>query len=403
MKSNIWDAADHVARRRSEVEDLLAQLHVLQAHHDERTAALRYAFGRSAPSAAPSSLPPGLNRLSEVNRREFLRLASAAGTFLAVSPNVVEFDWERIGHVDARRPALDDAVLDQYAAMNDHLWRSFSVAMSKSAVFAMVSRQVNLLTSGFERSHRSDVHRRLCVLAADLFQLAGEVLFDASHYAEAAQCYTLAAAAAKEAQAFDLWACAITRHAFIAVYERRHRAAVPMLDLAGQVAARGDPHLSTRHWVDAVRAQAFAGIGDLDLCERALGGAEKVAGLTGRVQNGGWLRFDDSRLAEERGACLVALGQPDLAEPILIQALGSALSVRRRAIVLTDLASAGAQRRDVEYIVKYGQAAVDVAGFSNSGVIVQRLVGLRARLGPFASSPVVRELTARIDSLNAVR
>ena len=33
-------------------------------------------------------------------------------------------------------------------------------------------------------------------------------------------CYTLAATASNEADAFDLWACAITRHAFIEMHEQ---------------------------------------------------------------------------------------------------------------------------------------------------------------------------------------
>jgi hypothetical protein len=74
------------------------------------------------------------------------------------------------------------------------------------------------------------MHQRLCALAGDLFQLAGEILFDADQYADAAHCYSSAASASKEAGAFDLWACAMTRHAYIAIYERRFDSALPMLD-----------------------------------------------------------------------------------------------------------------------------------------------------------------------------
>jgi hypothetical protein len=52
---------------------------------------------------------------------------------------------------------------------------------------------------------------------------------DANKYSDAAYCYTLAAAAGKEADACELWACAMTRHAFIEIYERRFGKAVTML------------------------------------------------------------------------------------------------------------------------------------------------------------------------------
>lgn len=55
--------------------------------------------------------------------------------------------------------------------------------------------------------------------------------------------------------------------------------------------------------------------------------------MDGQVQNGGWLRFDDIRLAEERGACFVELRRPDLAEAALTEALGQGISLRRRGIV----------------------------------------------------------------------
>ena len=106
-----------------------------------------------------------------------------------------------------------------------------------------------------------------------------------------------------------------------------------MLELAATLARRGDPALSTRHWVAAVQTETLAGLGDLDGCQRALDIAAHVQGLRGPVHNGGWLRFDGSRLAEERGTCYVALGRADKAETALTDALSGALTARRKASV----------------------------------------------------------------------
>jgi Tfp pilus assembly protein PilF len=143
------------------------------------------------------------------------------------------------------------------------------------------------------------------------------------------------------------------------MYERKFNEASPLIDAAEHVAKRGDNQTSTRYWVAAVRAEVFARLGDFDACKRALDEAEEVQSLKGRIHNGGWLRFDGSRLAEERGTCYVALGRPDLAEAALTDALKQPLSSRRRSGVLVDLAVLGIQRRDIDQLLTYAHAAID--------------------------------------------
>ncbi|WP_342673507.1 hypothetical protein [Streptomyces sp. ICBB 8177] len=179
--------------------------------------------------------------------------------------------------------------------------------------------------------------------AADLLQLAGEVAFDANRYDDAAASYVLAASLSREAGAYDLWACALVRHAYVDMAEHRYGQASQMLGVAERLAEHGDSALPTRHWVASVQAEAYAGMGELRACEDALDRAEKVRDLTPVVSNGGWLRFDGSRLAEERGARYVRLERLESAETTLSLALGNTAlaagqSYRRRGAVLTDLA-----------------------------------------------------------------
>lgn len=127
--------------------------------------------------------------------------------------------------------------------------------------------QLDVLTASLSQSRGLPTHRRLCEQVSELLQLAGEIFFDTNRYTNAAYCYTLAATASKEAGAFDLWACAMTRHAFICIYERHFEKAGSMLELAALLAQRGDRSLPTRYWVSAVQAQAFAGLRNLDACQ----------------------------------------------------------------------------------------------------------------------------------------
>lgn len=335
----------------------------------------------------------------DMKRRELLRLLNMSGVLLCMPPDDGTVDWDRVSSLGQGRHLLDQTAVEELAAVNTRLWAAFGGADVKAAVAPLVDQQLAALVTSLRRPHRTKVHDRLCAVAADLLQLAGEIAFDAGRYVDAAQCYSLAATASKEAAAYDLWACTMTRHAFISLYEREPRQAAPMLDMAASLATRGDSALSTRHWVQAVRAQALAGMGDFDACRKALDAADEVHGLTGPVHNGGWLRFDGSRLAEERGTCYVELKRPDKAEPVLKAALSRSFSPRRRGATLTDLAMVGVLQRDVHKIVMYGDAALDVARQSGSGVVSSKLHGLRGHLAPFANDSHVRYLDTQIKAL----
>ncbi|MEU9401409.1 helix-turn-helix domain-containing protein [Streptomyces sp. NPDC048242] len=337
--------------------------------------------------------PPDAGDPDEMIRREFLRLLSVSGALAALPVEEAEVLAEGV-----RRGSPAD-----FARMNGHLWQVYQLARSKRSVYPVVRDQLGALTEALAGNRGSA--QALLTAAADLFQLAGEVAFDADRYSDAVASYTLAATLGKDAGAYDLWACALVRHAYVEMAEHRYTQAAEVLGAAEALAGRGDDGLSTRHWVASVRAEAYAGLGDLSACERALDQAEEVRGLSPGAGNGGWLRFDGSRLAEERGARYVRLGRLDLAESTLKKALGqgilaSGLSYRRRGAVLTDLAAIGARRGDPEQVVAYGSEAVELARTSSSGYAARRLRGLYNEFGPLHQDRRVAELGAEIVALS---
>lgn len=342
--------------------------------------------------------PPAPSEIIDMNRRALLRLLNIVGAFFAV-PTAAALDWERL-----RDPRVDAATIAQYAVVNMVLWKTYSSSLTKATVFPAVREQLTVLVDGLRgHPHESAERRRLSELLAELLQLAGEILFDSNRYTLAAQCYTLAATASREARAFDLWACSLTRHSFIAIHDENPNDSATILEFAGSLAARGDSTLSTRHWVSTVHAQTLAALGDSEGCRRELDEATKVHQLRGQIHNGGWLRFDGSRLAEERGNCYLQLKKPDLAEQALTTALGQNLSARRRGAVLTDLARVGALRRDPVELVMYGDAALDVVRRTRSGYVGHKLCGLQAQLGPFLDDRHVRRLDQQITALTPTR
>ncbi|WP_253870394.1 hypothetical protein [Promicromonospora umidemergens] len=324
---------------------------------------------------------------NEVHRREMLRLLSvvSAAVLLPAGPQSV----------------AAAAPIGEFSRFNTHLWQVYALTPAKADVLPLVRRQLAVLSNGLNRSPGPADRQQLCALAGDLFQLAGEIYFDADAYTDAAHCYHLAAQASREAGAHDQWACALTRHAYLSVYEKKFTDALPVLELAAAVAARGDSELSTRHWVSAVQGEVYAGLSDLNACRHALDHAQEVAGLTSTIHNGGWLRFDGSRLPEERGTCYVTLGRPDLAETALTEALQHATSTRRRNSVLADLAIVGAQRRDLDQVLVHADAALAHAQGSSSAMITRKLLTLRPHLAPLMSDPRARELADRLTALTA--
>jgi hypothetical protein len=131
-------------------------------------------------------------------------------------------------------------------------------------------------------------------------------------------------------------------------------------------------------------------------CQRALDRAAELTRLSGPVANGGWLRFDGSRLAEQRGSCFTRLHRPDLAEPALREALCLDLSERRRGLVLADLAVLAVRQGSIEEACSWGHATIDIADRGHSGVIKRRLTDLQVRLAPFADVAEVRQFTDRL-------
>lgn len=343
--------------------------------------------------------PPDPAEADDMNRRDLLRLFSMTGAVLALPAGETALgDVDRLAAA-AHTGMVDTAGAAEFAQLNSHLWRVYALSPTKAQVLPLVRAQLDVLTDSLRRPQTPTIRQRLCELTADLFQLAGEIFFDGNRYTDAAHSYTLAATAGKEAAASDLWACALTRHAFIAVYERRFADAAPMLGVAATLARRGDPSLSTRHWVAVVQAETFAGLGDADSCQRALDTAAEVQHLGGQVHNGGWLRFDGSRLAEERGTCYVTLGRHDLAEAALVDALQGTVTARRQASVLTDLAMIGVHRRDPDQVVTYADTVLATARQTRSGVIAQKLRVLQPYLAPLLNDQQIQRLDAEITDL----
>lgn len=326
-----------------------------------------------------------------IKRRELLQLLSVAGSALLTS----DIDWDHLNASMSGSSHIDDALMRDLETINSQCWGLFMAASPKSSILDGVLGQLKMHIQFLKEVRTTQTHQRLCALASSMSQLAGEIFFDLHDHTTAQSCYLFAASSAKEAKAFDLWASALVRYSYLPLFEERYGDAVPLLQQADVLAQRGDPALPTRYWAAATSAEAEAGRGNLEACKQAFEKSYGVNALT--VTCPAWVRFDESRIPALQGACYVRLKQPDLAEPILQQALQqSAKTSRRHAMILSDLAFSALQQADVEKACTYAEKVITLTTQSASGFLRNNVIKIQQQLAPFASVAAVKKLEQRI-------
>ncbi|GHO51431.1 helix-turn-helix domain-containing protein [Ktedonospora formicarum] len=331
-------------------------------------------------------------------RREFLQFLSFAATTLVLP--LPDLDWDRVQTATAKPQHLDAQVINDLVAINKYYWSLYNAAPNKNVLLEGALGQLKTLTSFLNEGPCEADHQKLCILASDLSQLIGEIHFDCNQYDTAQASYVFAANAAKDAKHYDLWACALVRHAFLPIYESHFQDALQLLQGAQQVARHGDTELATRFWIANVSAQAQAGNKNLFACRKNLDLAEEVQSVSPNGMNGMWLRFDGTRLAEEKGSCFVKLGRPDLAMPVLNEALTQhPKATRRRGMVLTNLAISALQLGELDRACTYASEVTQIAG-KGSGMLLRGLHSLQEKLIPYQDSQLVQELDQQIALIN---
>jgi hypothetical protein len=334
-----------------------------------------------------------------MNRRGLLGLLNVAGAALHW-PGAAGPDWARLQRVGATPSGVDGPALVDLARINLGLWHAYNTAPRAddlSGLLAPTQEHLRRLTGLLASARTAAQHRRLSGLLAEAGHLLGLLLYGTNQEDAAAGAYLLAGGAAREAKDYDLWASTLVVHAFIPLFDQRPDQALPLLETAAHVAQRGDSALATRYWVAAVSADPYAAVGDGAAAARAIGHAEGFTRLPhGAGGNGTWLRFDEAWLLENRGASSLTAGHPEAAEADLQRALLHwPAPSRRRGLLLTDLARAALQRRDVEQACAYGQ---EIVGMSQvcSGLFRKGLRSLSGQLDAFAPTAAALDLKERI-------
>lgn len=341
---------------------------------------------------------------SDVGRRDFLSGSSVAASAL-VEPSR---DWlisspdAQVGRAAGPRVGLSDVAavkaMTQALTQLDHQYGSGHV---RPVVVHYLNSVVSGLLAG---SYREAVGRELFASVARLTELAGYMAVDTGQPGLAQRYYIQALRLAQAAgdRAYGGYVLAASMSHLAAQLGNPRE--ISQLARAAQEGARGRVTPRAESMFYAAEARGHALLGDARSTQAVAGRAvEAMERATGEEDSGDdpvWIsHFDQAYLADELAHCHRDLGQADAAARRAEESLAGhpPTRARRRAIGLVLLATAQAQRREVEQACHTGTKAVELLGTLRSNRGAEYLEDFQQRLEPFREEPVVREFGARLD------
>lgn len=322
----------------------------------------------------------------DVNRRQFLRGAAAAG-IAAVAPASLD----RLASVFDRQPA-DPGAVAAYAsiasAQREMYWVSSAGPLFDAAVSHLRLGLDLLRNSGGDRHELADAVVHSALLSGRL------AFFDLADRPKAEHCLATARDLVAEAQDGDLAAVVYGHLAFLPGFEGDRSGVADALGPAQRFARRSGPRV--RSWLCCVDAELAARTGDT---KRAIAQTQRAGdALALNGSDPDWLDFyDPSRLASFAGHVRLLAGDDRGAATSLEEALGAlpASSTKQRPILLLDLATAYAAS-DPGHSVDLTEEAVRILQTVWYPTAQDRLPALRRRL---RESPYREELEDRLRPL----
>lgn len=340
-----------------------------------------------------SDAPPIETKEDTVRRRQFLQ-------YLAVMSGATVLDWDRVSMLVSGGPggAADGHLLDDLHGLTRSYARKVETEAPRSLLPALRSH-VALLGGALEAPQPDGIRRRLLSMAGETAALAGWLSHLLENRGDASFWWAYARRLAADAGDSALTAFVLvlnrSQHS-TASYGGRFgdsRHAMALLDeAASHLTATAPAHI--RAFMHAARAEDHAASGDAAASQRDLDLADGALASAAERHDGFFVRWDSSRLAGYRGSCALALRRPQEATTVLEDALSrtSAAMMGQHCAVMTDLAAAYADQREVEHACDLLLQSLSAASQAGLGEIVQRVGGARLHLEEWRATPAVREL-----------
>jgi hypothetical protein len=343
-------------------------------------------------SSEPVELADETSRgLDDVERRDFIR-KMGAGIGAALLPQAFEplgaEPWEALGTALRRPNGMNWAAVDHLESRTAGLYQLEERIPARQLADAVL-RHLTLLTNVLDLSPRPALRPRLVSLAGETAALAGWLSFDVNDLASARSLLEVALDAAEEAGDRALAACVLGYRSYMASDAVEARG----LLVEAQCRVSGVEHPATRSWLAGREAEENAAAGDADASARALDRAENAFAVACPEQERVWTKFfDRPRLDSLAIAMYVRLGQagPAQAAADAVLATLPADELKKRTIILADVASAHAEQGDPDEACRLGADALATGIRTECTIGLRRVHELRARLDRWQELQVVR-------------
>lgn len=269
--------------------------------------------------------------------------------------------------------------------------------------------QLHEVTDLLQESHPEAVGRRLYRVTADLAALAGWMSYDVGLQPTAQKYLVLALHAAKEAGDRPLGAFILSSMSRQMIHLDRPDDALELIHLA-QYGSRDTATATTQAMLHALEARAYANMGQVNKCHRAVRAAEDAFTESHPAEDPDWISFfTEAELHAEnahsyRDLAYVAGRSPtyaSLAHPVMERAVegfrGDTVHQRALALNLVGLASVHLLRREPEAAADCTVQAMDVASKIRSERVNTRIrKTTRTAVRDFGDLPAVAELARLI-------
>jgi hypothetical protein len=328
---------------------------------------------------------------SPVERRRFALLTGAAVTVPAHHWLIREPEPLVSGLSGAR---VSGALVDQLSPMITTL-RTMDDTAGGGRVLALAQQAFGWVAGLLDQASYDDhTGRRLHIALAELGQLTGVAAHDAGRTGLGQRYHLAALRAAHSADDRPLGAHVLACMADHAADQGRSAEAVTLIETAAAgIRDRGSPRLLAE--LSTLKAYALAALQDGSACMAALAQADRQVEQFEPDSDPPWLYWvTPAWITAGAGDCLLRLGQPDRATPLLDEgiALFNKSFARDRQFYSIYLATALARpgpQRDLEAAADRGLSAVRLAESVTSTWGIDRLRDLYLLMQPHASVPAV--------------
>lgn len=298
----------------------------------------------------------------------------------------------------AAAPVQPDTVGADYAAITvayRRLYWSVQPAQLHPAI-AEHTRLGNQLLS-----ETAGVARRVLAAAlAESLLLTGRIeFFDLQQPDEADQTFVRALQAAGEADETLLGAAILAHAAFVPGWADRREESAERMRAARTYARRAPASAQFLAWLDAVEAECETRCGHTREALRLIANGEDILSEGNDHTDPDWFDwFSPVRLAAFKGNTQLKAGHTVQARETLTEALEAlpAESAKQRTVILGDLAAVEAAAHDPDAACARAEQALDQLALTWYATGMDRILGVRRELQPWADHDCVRRLDDRL-------